>query len=130
MIQLAMIFGALAVAGAGASATAAETSDPPQRIRSVQLARGQLCPVAAPGEVVVCAPADDPYRIPAALRRSRIAERTTSWVNRAADLDEAGRIAAGLPDTCSPIGTGGQTGCTQAMIRQWAAERRAARMAP
>ena len=110
-------------------ATGAEVTptEPPRRIHSIMLAHGQTCPVAAPGEVVVCRPMEDPYRIPTALRRSRIAERTTSWVNRAADMDEVGRIAGGLPNTCSVIGTGGQTGCTQAMLRQWAGERRAAR---
>lgn len=104
---------------------AAASGQPPQRVRSLTVATGQACPAAEPGEVVVCRPADDPYRIPEPLRRTEIAARTRSWVSRAATLDEIGRVAAGLPDTCSVVGTGGQTGCTGAMLRQWAAERRA-----
>ena len=43
----------------------------------------------------------------------------------AARLDEVSRTAGGLPDTCSPVGTGGQTGCSMMWNRNWAAERRA-----
>lgn len=75
--------------------------------------------------MVVCHTLEEPFRIPKALRQSKIAEATQSWVNRVAEMDEVGRVAGGLPDTCSPVGTGGQTGCMQAMMRSWAAERRA-----
>ena len=100
------------------------SNEPPRRVRSVALTPGEKCPSAPEGEVVVCAPIEEPYRIPKMLRRSEIANATQSWVNRAAAIDEVGRVAAGLPDTCSVVGTGGQTGCTQAMMRAWAAERR------
>lgn len=100
----------------------------PDRVRSIALTAGQTCPTPEPGEVVVCHPLEDAYRIPKALRRAtQIAARNHSWVNRAATIDEVGRVAGGLPDTCSVVGTGGQTGCTQAMMRQWAAQRRATR---
>lgn len=113
------VLGALALAAGLTTA-----GEPPQRIRSVALADGRACPKPAPDEVVVCHPIEAPYRIPKSLRRSEIAARTQSWVNRAATLDEIGRVAGGLPDTCSVVGTGGQTGCTAIMLRQWAAERR------
>ncbi len=111
--------------GAAARAGAEETAGrPPARVRSISLIHGETCPKAAPDEVVVCHPLEDPYRIPKPLRRSQIAAATQSWVNRAAMIDEVGRVAGGLPDTCSVVGTGGQTGCTQQMLHQWAAERR------
>ena len=39
--------------------------------------------------------------------------------------EQTSREAAGLPDTCSPVGSGGQTGCARSAARAWAAERRA-----
>ena len=83
-----------------AAATTA-TEPPPARVRSVAVSAGQVCPTPAPGEVVVCHPVDDLYRIPKPLRRSEIAARTQSWVNRAVTMEEVGRVAAGLPNTCS-----------------------------
>ena len=105
----------------------AQTGSPPERIRNVQITKGQACPKGEPGEVVVCSTLEEPYRIPNALRDDRpIAAANQSWVNRAADIDQTSKVAAGLPDTCSPIGTGGQSGCFQARARAYAAEKRAA----
>lgn len=115
----------LATAIALSSPAWAEDARPPERIRSVGLAAGDRCPPAVGNEVVVCYQADEPYRIPKRFRRSaEIAAADQSWINRAATIDEVGRVNGGLPNTCSPVGTGGQTGCTQAMMRAWAAERR------
>ena len=105
----------------------AAAQDTPQRIRNVQIPKGQACPKGEPGEVVVCSTLEEPYRIPSQLRDDGpVPAANESWVNKAADVDQTSRVAAGLPDTCSPIGTGGQTGCFQAQARQWAAEKRGA----
>ena len=110
------------------SLAVAQSGEPPQRLRSVQIAMGQKCPTGAPGEVVVCSTIEEPYRIPGPLRDDGpIAAAGQSWVNRAETVDQVGRVAGGLPDTCSPVGTGGQSGCAQAYAQQWAAERRDAR---
>ena len=89
-------------------------SEPPKRIRSVTLTGNQTCPEAtSPDEVVVCARVGEPFRIPKQLRNDRpIPAKNQSWVNRTATLDAVGRVAGGLPNTCSPVGTGGQTGCS------------------
>ncbi len=58
-----------------------------------------------------------------------IPAQNQSWVNRVADIDQTGRVAGGLPNTCSPIGNGGQTGCSVQAAKQWAAEKRAQRRA-
>ena len=104
----------------------AQVASPPQRIRSVTLTGDQKCPPSTNGEVVVCSTLDQPYRIPKALRDDKpIAAQNQSWVNRAAQIDDVSRTAGGLPDTCSPVGSGGQTGCSMMWNRNWAAERRA-----
>ncbi|MGK6324343.1 hypothetical protein ACMGDM_14845 [Sphingomonas sp. DT-51] len=122
--MMALLLAAVLVGTAGADAAAAPAPTPPQRLRSVALAPGETCPKPTGDEVVVCAPLDEPYRIPKPLRRGgAIAARNQSWSNRVATMDEVGRVAGGLPNTCSAVGTGGQTGCTQAMMRGWFADR-------
>ena len=84
------------------------------------------CPEpAAEDEIVVCGrrPESERYRIPRELRERTDRPLETSWAARALDLEDAQRDTR--PNSCSPVGSFGQTGCTQAMIRQWMAERRA-----
>ncbi|MBR0551395.1 hypothetical protein J7S20_02615 [Sphingomonadaceae bacterium LXI357] len=94
-----------------------ETSQPPQRVRSVVLYGDEKCPKAEGDEIVVCAHAgESPYRIPKEFRRSPPDVAHQAWTRRAEMVEDVNR--AGLPDSCSPIGTGGQTGCTAEMIRR------------
>ena len=119
--------GAGGTAEAGTEGTA-EAGTPPQRVRSVTLSPGQKCPPSTSTEVVVCGTLDQPYRIPKQFRDSGpIPAQNQAWANKVAVQDQIGRTAAGLPDTCSPVGTGGQSGCALMQNRQWAAERRAQR---
>lgn len=105
----------------------AETGQPPQRIRNIALSGNTPCPKASdPSEVVVCSRIEEPYRIPKPLRDKKpIPMQGQAWANRAAAADEVGKRAAGLPDTCSTVGSGGQTGCTMQQIQRWTAERAA-----
>ena len=122
---LSLAAGALTLLSVVAQAQAAE-GKPPQRVRSVTLQGNQACPTSTGDEIVVCTHNDEPYRIPKGLRDSGpIAAQNQSWVNRAAQIDDVSRTAGGLPDTCSPVGSGGQTGCSMMWNRNWAAERRA-----
>ncbi len=99
----------------------------PQRIRSVTLGAGEKCPPAVGNEIVVCSTIEEPYRIPQALRQTAPSAENRSWVSRSEAVDDVGRRAGGLPNTCSATGSGGQTGCTQALLQQWSAEQRAKR---
>ena len=101
----------------------------PRKIRNVILYGDDKCPVASSDEVVVCArqPESERYRVPRRFRDENIAPQNQSWVNRTATADDVGRTAAGLPDTCSPVGTGGQTGCAMQAAQAAAAEKRARR---
>ena len=101
----------------------------PDRVRSVTITGDQKCPESTAEEVVVCSriDPDEQYRIPKEMRnRAEVPSSRGSWVNRAATVDQVSRVAGGLPNTCSPIGTGGQTGCTQLWNRLYAAERQQA----
>jgi len=98
--------------------------DLPKRVRSILLYGEEQCPKSTdPDEVVVCANAgDSPYRIPKQFRdKPEEGPSGQAWTNRVETVEEVNRI--GLPNSCSPVGTGGQTGCTRQWLRQWAQER-------
>lgn len=112
-------------------ASAAQTADnsPPQRVRSVTLTGNEKCPESKGDEIVVCnrINPDEQYRIPKNLRSPQeVAAPNQSWVNKTASAEQVGRTAAGLPNTCSVVGTGGQTGCALQAAQAYAAEKRAA----
>lgn len=118
-----------AAANAGEQVQDTTDGQTPKRIRNVQLTGNDPCPKAQGDEIVVCSRInpDEQYRIPKALRNSgEVAAKNQSWVNRTAVGEDVSRVAGGLPDTCSPVGTGGQTGCWQQQARAFAAEKKAA----
>uniref|UniRef100_UPI00195375A8 hypothetical protein n=2 Tax=Pseudomonadota TaxID=1224 RepID=UPI00195375A8 len=95
-------------------------SGPPKRVRSILLYGQEECPKSqSEEEIVVCANAgESPYRIPKRFRNQPKDDAASqAWTNRVETVEEVNR--AGLPNSCSPVGTGGQTGCTRQMIRQW-----------
>ncbi|MHA6720271.1 hypothetical protein ACX40Y_12580 [Sphingomonas sp. RS6] len=97
---------------------------PPQRVRSILLYGDETCPKpTSPDEIVVCANAgDSPYRIPKRFRdQPKEDAPSTSWTRRMEVVEQVNR--AGLPNSCSPVGAGGQTGCTRQMIQQWYQEK-------
>ena len=110
---------------AGAAPAAAMQDEMPERERSLVVYGDDACPEPeSPEEVVVCArrPEEERYRIPAPLRRDgQPAE--AAWSSQAAELEAAQRDTR--PDSCSVVGSFGQSGCTQEMLRRWRAERRA-----
>ena len=81
-------------------------------------------------EVVVCyTPGGSPYRIPQTLRdEGPIPPANQAWAARAQTVRDVSRVAGGLPNTCSPIGTGGQTGCALIQSPDYAAGRREQRL--
>ncbi|KTW02665.1 hypothetical protein [Sphingomonas sanguinis] len=133
MVRAALIAALLLTPGAALGQQSpnnpqAESGQPPKRVRQVTLTGDQKCPESTAEEVVVCGRDDEPYRIPKALRNDKpIPAQNQSWVNRAATMDQVGRVAGGIPDTCSPVGTGGQSGCSMMWNQQYQAERRARR---
>jgi hypothetical protein len=110
----------LPAAGAGAE-------DLPERVESVTVYGDDPCPKAQGDDIVICGrkPETERYRIPKELRRSRDERRGAAWATRAAEMEEATRFTR--PNGCSVVGSWGQTGCLEAAIRNWIAERRAAK---
>jgi hypothetical protein len=107
-----------------APASAQDAPDP--RESQLTVYGDDPCPRSTDEEIVVChrRPEEERYRIPAPLRRSsRNAEQ--AWTSRVEGLEEVSRDAR--PGSCSVVGSFGQSGCTQALIRQWYEARRARR---
>lgn len=108
------------------------SSEPPKKIRSVTLVGDEKCPPpTSADEVVVCArmSPEEQYRIPKELRNEGPVEvQRQSWAAKTDRMDEIAREAGGLPDTCSPSGTGGQTGCNKVMLERYAEDRRQGRI--
>jgi hypothetical protein len=108
------------------TAALAEQPGPPQRASSVTVYGDDPCPKSqGDNDVVVCArkPERERYRIPKELRHEGEDLSEQAWGARNEALEEANR--ATMPDGCSTVGSYGQTGCRQQMLRQWYAERRA-----
>lgn len=101
--------------------------DPPQKFSILVTYGDEPCPEAQGDEIVVCAnePESERYRVPKKLRE---AERDAaiggrSWATAVEDYDNGpGRVTR--PNSCSPVGSNGFTGCTALMLREWFAGQR------
>ncbi|WP_299326169.1 hypothetical protein [Parasphingopyxis sp.] len=72
--------------------------------------------------IVVCIRRDESerYRIPPELRDTRDLAANESWLARAQSVEYVGRSGT---MSCSPVGPGGFTGCTDQLLRSARAER-------
>ena len=106
-------------------ASPVQAGEPPERSRNLIVYGNDPCPASTDGEIVVCArhPENERYRIPKALRdrQRRTDPVSTSWASHWAGVEDQTRYTR--PDSCSPVGSWGQTGCLQAMLRRWWEER-------
>ncbi len=119
-----LIAAPLLLIAAPAFAQKTDGGPPPQRVRSVVLYGDDKCPPATdPDEIVVCANGgDSPYRIPKEFRNPPDeGAAAQSWTRRTETVIEANRAV--LPGSCTPIGSYGQSGCSQQAIRDWYRQR-------
>lgn len=123
-LSLALVSVALPALAQTSSASA--PADPPKKIRNVMLTPGERCPApSSPDEVVVCGNLEERYRIPRELRNEApIAPENQSWASKQDRMDEVGRAAGGVPNSCSPVGTAGQSGCNAIMLDRARADQR------
>ena len=116
-----------------AAATPALAQDEPpstaSRESQIEVFGRDPCPQSTNDEIVVChrRPEEERYRIPEPLRHSR--DRVEqAWGARAETMNEVSSQV--LPNSCSVIGSYGQSGCQQQFINQWYQSRRAGRVGP
>ena len=95
----------------------------PNKITTLVVYGDDPCPRSNDEEIVVCArePESERYRIPKKLRRTKPDAAQRSWCDRVQVLEMVGR--QGTPNSCSPIGSNGQSGCMAQFLRQAREER-------
>ncbi len=109
-----------------AQAKAETASADEARTISIIVYGNDPCPAGQNGEIIVCArePETERYRIPKRFRGKKAQPAAgNAWANKVRTTEDVSREAAGLPNTCSMVGTGGQTGCfaqfqTQARLQR------------
>lgn len=107
----------------------AQSAEPPQRTSVLYTFGDEPCPEAQADEIIVCAqrPEGDRYRVPQELREE-IKDDTPvgggSWASAVEGYETIARQTR--PNSCSPVGSYGYTGCAALALRQWFEERRAA----
>ena len=109
-------------AGALVPAPAAAQDAPGDKVNIVDVFGDDPCPPSAGDEIVVCRRLDEEerYRIPEALRQSD-SPQNQSWSQRVRSFETVGDFG---PLSCSPIGLGGELGCSAEMIAAAYEERR------
>lgn len=105
----------------------AQAGSPPQRTSVLYTYGDDPCPESQGDEIVVCArqPESDRYRVPKALR-GKDEEAPVgggSWTSAVEGYDMIAR--QNRPDSCSPVGSYGFTGCAALALREWFEARRA-----
>jgi hypothetical protein len=115
----------LSVMAIAAPTFAADPPPPadPNKITTLVVYGDDPCPRSSDDEIVVCArePESERYRIPKRLRRGKPEAAQRSWGDRVQVLEMVGR--QGTPNSCSPVGSNGQTGCIAQFLRQAREER-------
>ena len=113
---------------AAPAAAAPFSGDPPPKVSTLVVFGNDPCPRSKDDEIVVCArqPESERYRIPKQFRKRPSTDAVSqSWVERARTLDMVSQ--KGLPNSCSPQGSNGQTGCMHQFLEAYRAEREAAK---
>ena len=121
MIRLLALTATAAIATGAAATPAAAQDQGGDRVNQVIIFGDDECPESSGDTITVCARLDESerYRIPPNLRTSTSPENE-SWTQRALALEAVGDFG---PLSCTPVGAGGDLGCTMQMIEQAYAER-------
>jgi hypothetical protein len=105
----------------------AQSAQPPQRTSVLYTFGDEPCPEPQADEIVVCAqqPESERYRVPKELREELKEEEAVgggSWTSAVEGYENVAR--ASRPNSCSPVGSYGFTGCASAALRDWFEARR------
>ena len=118
LAPMAVIAAGLAAISAAPAAAQNEAGD---RVNTVIIYGDDECPQSTPDTITVCARMDESerYRIPERLRQSGD-PANQSWTERVKSFEAVGDFG---PLSCSPVGAGGELGCTAEFIEAAYAER-------
>jgi hypothetical protein len=117
LLPLLMFAATPALAQEGAAQGAAEP-----KINQLIVYGDDQCPPSKGDEITVCARLDESerYRIPESLRQLE-GPQNEAWANKVKSFEAVGAFG---PLSCTPVGAGGELGCTAKMIEAAYAEKR------
>ena len=115
------VFASASAALAALSAPASAQSEPGDKVNTVIVYGDDECPQSSDDQIVVCARLEESerFRIPERLRQSNDPENEP-WASRVRAYETVGQFGA---LSCSPVGSGGELGCTAQMIENAYRER-------
>lgn len=118
--QIALLAAAFAVFAGQPAAAQDAGSD---KVNTLIVYGDDECPQSSADQITVCARMDEGerFRIPQNLRQSDD-PANEAWANRVQSFEAVGDFG---PLSCSPVGLGGELGCTAEMIEAAYAEKRA-----
>ena len=123
MRHLPASIAAVAILATGLAVPAAPALAQEKSVGEVTVYGNDPCPGdrSASGTILVCKrlPEAQRYRIPPKYRPSGTRQQMDSWANRAKALQYVGATG---PNSCSPVGPGGYTGCLSQEIARAKAE--------
>lgn len=107
-----------------ASAPTAATAPSNEKVNLVIVYGEDACPQSQGDDIVVCArkSEEERYRIPEPLRGDPNEPSKQAWGERVRSMEYIGRNGT---ESCSPVGSGGATGCFAQLARLAKAERQA-----
>jgi hypothetical protein len=116
-LALASLLGLAAIAAAPAQAQ----DEGGDRVNQVIIYGDDECPQSTPDTITVCARMDESerFRIPERLRQSGD-PANQAWTQKVKAFETVGDFG---PMSCTPVGAGGELGCTAAFIEAAYAER-------
>ena len=117
MSKLSLAIGAAAIGLAGLALPTAPALAQNTKVSEIIVYGTDPCPRSTDDEIVVCArkPESERYRIPETLRQGGSLQSRQAWAARAKQFETVGRTGV---NSCSPVGPGGWTGCTEQVIKQ------------
>ena len=117
MSKLSLAIGAAAIGLVGLALPSTPALAQNTKVSEIIVYGTDPCPRSTDDEIVVCArkPETERYRIPEALRQGGSLQSRQAWAARAKQFETVGRTGI---NSCSPVGPGGWTGCTEQLINQ------------
>lgn len=117
--SLALAFASLALLGT----PAASAQEAGEKVNQLIVYGDDPCPASQGDEITVCARKSESerFRIPEPLRESGDLQKNEAWNNKVLAYETVGRTGT---QSCSPVGAGGWTGCSNKLISNAYAEKR------
>ena len=116
---------ALATAAGFAPLPAMAQANPGEKVNQLIVYGDDPCPASTDGSITVCAREDEAerFRIPAPLRDNPNASVNQGWTERVKAYETVGAMGVA---SCSPVGSGGASGCMAKLIDRAYAEKKQA----